>query len=276
MAWACAPLRGRGVLRPKGSAQRGSWMTTRGKDGAPGGASGSTRWSQNCAVTMRGTSRVPPCQVSRRAGGVAAHAPPRGPWQRTDHGALRRAASRATVRRQRGTSRRTVGWTTTDIPQDACRVDRGQWDPPIRHADCVGGHERWRLLEQRSLQGGCSWLVGCDTHELAGHGQALGRQGAEAGREAHGGRRQCLAGRRPGVLRRTPSETRTPETHQVTGDWAVAPMPVRLPLTVVLDHLRPGGQEPRGVPATISKRSNSHAALLWRPAFASTTCARRT
>src|SRR5215470_2936265 len=43
---------------------------------APGrgalGTFGSTKSSQNCVETMQGSSGVPPCQVSRRSGGVDA------------------------------------------------------------------------------------------------------------------------------------------------------------------------------------------------------------
>lgn len=71
-----APLRGRGVWRSQGSAPRGAWRTTVVKVGAPGKASGSPRWSQHGAETMPGASGVPPGQVSRRTGGVAARVCP--------------------------------------------------------------------------------------------------------------------------------------------------------------------------------------------------------
>src|SRR5256885_11538359 len=50
-------------------------------------------------------------------------------------------------------------------------------------------------------------------------------------------------------------ETWPPETHQVTGDGTVAPMPVSLPLAVVLHHALPGSQELRDAPAPIGECS---------------------
>ena len=60
----------------QGFGKGGSRMTAQGKVGAPCGASGNTRWSQNCVATRQGFSRMPPCQVSRRSGGVAASVRP--------------------------------------------------------------------------------------------------------------------------------------------------------------------------------------------------------
>src|SRR5262249_45173621 len=45
-----------------------------------------------------------------------------------------------------------------------------------------------------------------------------------------------------------------PKAHEITGPGAVAPVLVGLPVAVVLDHLLPGGQEPRRVPASIRER----------------------
>jgi len=63
-------------LSSKGSAKRGARMTREGKVGASGGASGSPKLSQDCAETMQGASRVPPCPVSQLAAGVAASVRP--------------------------------------------------------------------------------------------------------------------------------------------------------------------------------------------------------
>ena len=53
------------------------------------------------------------------------------------------------------------------------------------------------------------------------------------------------------MLGRAVLKTRTPEADQVTRDRTVAPVPVGLPVTIVLDQLLPGSQQPRCVSATI-------------------------
>ena len=137
---------------------------------------------------------------------------------------------------------------------------------PIRHKHFVGGQECLRLLSQVSLQRGFAGLVRGRTHEQAGEGQALCPHGADAVGDAQRDCRQRLTGRRTVVLGCTPVEAWTPEAHQVTGDRAVAPMPVGLPVTFVVDQVVPGGQEPWRVPAPIRERGpRTPHSRLWQP-----------
>ena len=56
----------------RGGDSGGAWMTTQVNVGAPGFASGRTQLSPPCAAILQGAAGGPPCQVARRAGGVAA------------------------------------------------------------------------------------------------------------------------------------------------------------------------------------------------------------
>ena len=186
-------------------------------------------------------------------GGGRARALLLGPWQRPDHGAFGRAAALATGRRQRGASGGTVGRATTARPGEACRVALRQRNAPIRHKECVGGQARWRLASPLSRQRGFAWMRCCGTHQEAGPGPAVGPCRAATGRDAHGDGGEGLAGLGAGVRRHTPLPAWPPEAHEVTGDWAVAPMPMGVPGAVVLEHARPGGQALRCVPAPIGE-----------------------
>jgi hypothetical protein len=152
-AWACAPLRGRGVWRSQGAAQRGARITRRVTGGAPGGASGSTRWAPTCAETLQGAASGPPCQVSPRAGGVAARVRPldvrgrgrtRRPWG--GRHPLPRSGGRL--------ARRAVGGPATARARERCGLERGSRPAPLRHERCVGGSEGWGLGHRRLCNAG--------------------------------------------------------------------------------------------------------------------------
>jgi len=155
------------------------------------------------------------------------------------------------VCREGGTSGGTVGRATADVPRDAGSVNLREWKAPIRDEHFIGSPACLGLLSESSLQGGCSGLIRCRTHEQTGDGEALCAHGADTRGDAQRDSGQRFASLGTVMLGRTLVETWPPEPDQITGNGPVAPMPVSLPLAVVLHHALPGGPERRDAPAPI-------------------------
>jgi hypothetical protein len=147
IACACAPLSGSGGLSRKGSVKRGGVDDHGGQGRRPRGG---LRPHQVLPELSREDTRRFPCAalpgLTPVGGRSRACAPLRGPRERSDERALRRAASLPTVGRGTGAPSGTVTGGTADIRGETRLVALGQRKTALRHEGVVRGQERWGLL----------------------------------------------------------------------------------------------------------------------------------